>query len=402
MPHAIIIGGSMGGLFAANLLITNGWDITVFERSKGNLAGRGAGLGSQPPLFQTMKRLGLSIDANTFYSVEARQCLDFDGKTIVHIPLHNTGTAWDVVYGQLRRALPDSRYQQSMEFVGLDQSGKHVTAFFQDGTSATGDLLIGADGLHSEVRHKLAPSVKPEYAGYVSWRSLVPSTRIQQEHRKLLSENMNFCLPDGEMVMTTPVPQRADEPGILRCQFSWFRPADISLIEDLCTDAAGNKHGTSIPPPLIRPELIQRLKTRAKEILAPQVAALIHAAENMILQPIFDLASERMVFGRVVLLGDAAFVARPHVGTGVTKVALDAAALADALTKYGGDIAAALKSYEFHRLKAGQGLVDRGRYLGQYLSGQIKPRDERTAAEMYRLPERYLQEFGAAGTIQSV
>ena len=353
-------------------------------------------------LSRLSQRLGLSIDNSTFYEVDYRQCLAHDGATVVKLPVHNTGTAWDVVYGLLRDALPKNCYRQSMEFIRLEQNGPVVTAIFHDGSSAKGDLLIGADGVYSSVRGQLSPGSKPEYAGYVSWRSLVRDNQVPEQYRTILFENMNFCLPDGEMVMTTPVPTKPDEAkDILRCQFSWFRPTEYADVLDLCTDATGKQHGHSIPPPLLRQDLVNSIKSRAKEILAPQVASLISAAEEMILQPIFDFTTDQMVFGRVVLLGDSAFVARPHVGTGVTKVALDAMALVDALTSHSGGIEAALKEYEIERLEAGRSLVERGRYLGQYLSGQLKPRDARTAAEMYRLPERYLKEFGAAGTIGS-
>ena len=74
-----------------------------------------------------------------------------------------------------------------------------------------------------------------------------------------------------------------------------------------------------------------------------------------------------MTFGRVVLVGDAAFVARPHVGTGVTKAALDAQALVDVLVGSEGNLAAALEIYEFARKRAGSHLVARGRRLGAHL-----------------------------------
>ena len=83
------------------------------------------------------------------------------------------------------------------------------------------------------------------------------------------------------------------------------------------------------------------------------------------------------MFGRTVLLGDAAFVARPHVGAGVTKSALDAQCLADALRTH-GDVAAALASYQRDRLVIGQRMVARSRRLGAFIEfhkapGHVKP-----------------------------
>ncbi len=175
----------------------------------------------------------------------------------------------------------------------------------------------------------------------------------------------------------------------------WFRPADPErALPDLCTDATGRCHGAAIPPALIRPELIAALKERARAVFPSQVAAIVERTTPPLLHAIFDLESPRLVFGRVVLLGDAAFVARPHVATGVTKAALDAACLADALgAEVGWD--AALARYERERLAYGRAIVDRGRYLGAYLEAQSKQRDQGRVPE--RDPEVLLREYGAAG-----
>jgi 2-polyprenyl-6-methoxyphenol hydroxylase-like FAD-dependent oxidoreductase len=86
--------------------------------------------------------------------------------------------------------------------------------------------------------------------------------------------------------------------------------------------------------------------------------------EQPFFQAIYDLASPRLVFGRVALLGDAAFVARPHVGAGVTKAALDATCLAAAIAGHGGDLDTALTRYGSERQRFGDWIVGRGRDLG--------------------------------------
>jgi 2-polyprenyl-6-methoxyphenol hydroxylase-like FAD-dependent oxidoreductase len=97
-----------------------------------------------------------------------------------------------------------------------------------------------------------------------------------------------------------------------------------------------------------------------------------------------------MALGRVVLLGDAAFVARPHVGMGVTKAALDAQGLTDALAASGGDLAAALARYDRERRQVGSLLVERGRRLGAYLDARRRPPGGL---------QTILREWGAAGMI---
>ena len=134
-------------------------------------------------------------------------------------------------------------------------------------------------------------------------------------------------------------------------------------------------------------------------LLAPQITALFGGVRQPILQPIFDLESPRITFGRVVLVGDAAFVARPHVGTGVTKAALDAQALTDALDAAKGNFATALARYDSERRQFGSWLVERGRYLGSHLETLGSPCHERVQAQPGQSMESYLTEYGAAGVI---
>jgi 2-polyprenyl-6-methoxyphenol hydroxylase-like FAD-dependent oxidoreductase len=129
----------------------------------------------------------------------------------------------------------------------------------------------------------------------------------------------------------------------------------------------------------------------ADTLLAPQFAELVRLTPQPFFQPIYDVESPRLVFGRVVLAGDAAFVARPHVGMGVTKAAGDAVALADALRAH-DDVDVALKRYEAARLRLGTAVIARARHLGAYMQAQIKTASERQMAERYRTPAAVMRE----------
>ena len=300
-------------------------------------------------------------------------------------------SAWSRIWRPLRQALPDSCYTGGKALARIETGSAGVTAMFEDGARAEADLLVGADGLHSTARAQFLPELAPRYAGYVAWRGVVEAAALPSTLRALLLHRMVFGFPDGELMLSIPMP--APRGGTERaCHFVWFRPVAEDALAALCTDQSGRPHGVSIPPPLIRPELIAALKRDAATMLAPQLAALVNATAQIILQPIFDLELPRIAFGRVALVGDAAFVARPHVASGVMKAAIDAESLVESLSVSGGDVAAALARYNEERQRYGVALVARGRHIGAYFAARGGDLRQHIAALM--------QEYGTAGIVR--
>jgi 2-polyprenyl-6-methoxyphenol hydroxylase-like FAD-dependent oxidoreductase len=400
-PRALVIGGSLAGLFAANLLRTIGWDVAVFERSRGDLANRGAGLGTQPALFAVMRHIGIRLDDSIGVEISSRICLDRNGNTLCEVPLRETGTAWDRIYRALKDALPPECCRPGMIFERLEQDARSVTAVFADGTRVAGDLLVGADGVHSAVRRQLLPELKPRYAGYVVWRGVVHEADLPPPLHDLMLHHMTFCFPANAMVLSMPVAEAAEAHGQgRRCQFVWCRPVDDEMtVSRMCTAAAGRRHGDAIPPTLFRSEILGELRATAKASLAPQIAWLVTHATQPIVSPIFDLQSPQIVFGRVALVGDAAFVARPHVGTGVTKAALDAQGLAEALAASPGNLAAALTCYDSDRRRFGNWIVARGRRIGGHVEAQLRHAEPHDSGGLDPRHNVIMRELGAGGVI---
>jgi 2-polyprenyl-6-methoxyphenol hydroxylase-like FAD-dependent oxidoreductase len=113
--------------------------------------------------------------------------------------------------------------------------------------------------------------------------------------------------------------------------------------------------------------------------------------EGLFCQPIYDVDAPSMTRGRIALLGDAAFVARPHVGAGVTKGFSDALALCQALDR-NGSIPGALEEFERERLPIGRKILDRARHLGAYMQARKTTEAEIEFAAAFRRPEAVLRE----------
>ena len=184
MTRALIIGGSLGGLFAGLLLRQAGWDVTVFERSAGDLAGRGVGIGTHVELFAVMRRLGIAVDESIGVPVSARICLDHTGKEIARLPFEKMLSSWALFYRALRRLLPDACYRPGMQLEDVVQHDGGVTAVFADGIKIAGDLLVGADGCIRPCGR--APSMFPRQVTPVTSPGAACSTSTRCRRRRAI------------------------------------------------------------------------------------------------------------------------------------------------------------------------------------------------------------------------
>ena len=359
----------MSGLLSALQLRRAGWDVDVYERVESELSGRGAGIVAQYELIDRLKGLGLATEALGVV-IATRKILDHDGQVSIAHDCAQVATAWERVYRLLRDAFPAERYHRGHGLVNFTQDARAVTANFSDGETVEADLLVGADGIRSTVRQQCAPHVAPLYAGYSAWRALIDESKWPADVHNGLFDVMAFGLPPGEQFLIYPVAGPNDDlrSGHRRTNMVWYRPADEKTkLPWLLTDDTGVTHEISIPPPLIRREAIEEMRADAERLLAPQFRQVVRLIEEPMLQPIYDLESDDMAFGRVAILGDAAFVARPHVGAGVSKAADDAATLVESLTAEGDDVEAGLKRFAAARLDENHRIIQHARHLGAYL-----------------------------------
>jgi 2-polyprenyl-6-methoxyphenol hydroxylase-like FAD-dependent oxidoreductase len=365
--RALIIGGSLGGLFAGVLLRSIGWTVDIFERSPHDLDSRGGGIVLQPEVIQAFQRAGVRYDASIGVVAKERVYLARDGSVAQRIAMRQILTAWTTLYADLRRHFPAAHYHQGAVLTRFDQAANGVTVHFADGQTARGDLLVGADGGGSVIRRQLLPETEAEYAGYVAWRGLVDEPDLPASAAEMLSERFVFYQFSNSHILEYLVPGEHDaiEPGQRRYNWVWYRNLDEKTeLPNALTDRNGRRRTSSMPPGLVAPAVDAELRSAADKFLPPQFRQLVAATKEPFFQTIIDLSVPQMAFGRVALVGDAAFVPRPHTAASTSKAAGNALALIEALVHVDHDVEAALKIWQPQQLEIGNYLRQHGKALG--------------------------------------
>jgi 2-polyprenyl-6-methoxyphenol hydroxylase-like FAD-dependent oxidoreductase len=372
MARMLVVGGSLGGLFVANMLLRDGHDVQVLEKVKGSMNGRGAGIVSHDVLVSSLERAGLTAEVTLGVQVPGRVLLDSSGSTAIKLDMPQVLTSWSRLYQILRDAFPKDRYLQgvSVQRVEQDEDGVRVWAQ-RDGKALTfeADILIASDGIRSGIRQQLFPDVQPTYAGYIAWRGVCDESLLSNLTLNSLFDYFGFCVPVNEQIIGYPVagPNNNTERGNRAYNFVWYRPVeDGNELKAILTDADGVHYPQGIPPNKVSWRQIANARSEARRLLSPQFAEVLEKTAQPFLQPIFDLTSDQLYSGRIALMGDAAFVARPHIGMGVAKAAEDSVALADAIKAHGAS-SDALSLYALQRRPAGLSAVQRARWLGGYV-----------------------------------
>ncbi|SAL04458.1 monooxygenase, FAD-binding [Caballeronia calidae] len=365
-PKAIVIGGSLGGLFAANALRAIGWDVEVYERSPSPLDSRGGGIVLQGAVLQAFRFSGVPATGHLGVRSNDRIYLDRDGTVSSRQYMPQTQTSWNKLYGVLRQNFPDEQYHRGAKLVAIEQDSHGVTAIFADGSTAHGDLLIGADGGNSTVRELMLPKISPRYAGYTVWRGLVDESRLSPSMVPHLYENFVFQQDRGALMLQYMVPGQDGSTEIGRRRYNWLWYLKSAAGDDLdavLTDKTGKRRTHSVPPGELSPAQETWFRTMAATHANPEFRALIENTDDIFVQVIQDLEVPRMVFDRVVLMGDAAFIPRPHTAGSTAQAATNAITLADTLRGQ-RDMTASLADWQEGQVSEGLAITEWGQRMG--------------------------------------
>jgi 2,6-dihydroxypyridine 3-monooxygenase len=377
-PRVLVAGGSIGGLTAAILLTELGCEVDVYERSPHPLRDRGAGIVVLPVTERYFVERG-GEERRVSLRLEYWRYLDRAGRVIASDPDGYRFTGWSTLYRALLVAFGEGRYHLGTEMVGFEPAPSGVVLKLGDGSTVEGDLLVCADGVASTARSILIPEVTPRYSGYVAWRGVTDEAALSKSARADLADAMLYQVLDHSHILAYAIPGDDDGPGTGSRQVNsvWYRNAPIDgAFESLMTDRWGERRTWTVPPGAIDPGHFDEMRSAAVEQLAPTLAEVVTGARETLIQAVVDLESPRLVFGRVCLMGDAAFVARPHLAAGQAKACADAWALRDAIER-SSDLDEALAEWDKSQLALGRAVVARAREMGNrsQVEGTMVPGD---------------------------
>ena len=363
-----IIGGSIAGCATAIALERLGCDVQVFERSSSVLRDRGSGIAIPIPLRDELIDAGYLPAGYAPCLVSHRWWILADatssGRLLWTQPAPAAHNNWGVLWRSLRAGVDDAKYHGGATLREFSQDAEGVTAVFDHGTTQRFDLLVGADGYRSMIRQQVLPEARAEYAGYVLWRGNYPESRLQ--HREAIDRVTQadawhyICLDRGHgIVYTIPNFDGRTYPGQRRVNWGIYAPPPPEL---------DFSEPTSIPPGEVTNEHYTHLDALVTSGFPPDYEAVIRASplEEVSIQPIYDDLADSYVHGRVMLIGDAGSVTRPHTGSGATKAIQDALCLAR-LGQEHEEWPDLLSAYVAERTAAGISLVQLGRRLGRDL-----------------------------------
>jgi len=348
LPKIIIAGARMGGLATGLAFLRKGFDVDIYEQADG-LREIGA---------------GLWVSANGTRIYEALGILD--ELRAINLPpndrvvrLWNTGERWSVynrgneassadhtllmvLRSELQRVLYEAvvaakpgAVHFSKSFESFEDNGNEVTANFADGSSATGEILIGADGMHSAVRQHMFGPAERKFTGALTWRGLVPMSRVPSHHREPLATT--WIGPTAH-ITSYPAQRGGEEFISFSAQVdsdgwddeSWSEPGEI---EDALKDFEG-WHQDVI-------EMLNGPETLFKW--------------GIFVRPVLDNWSK----GRATLLGDACHSMVPYLGQGLNIALEDGYVMARCLELDPDRPEAALQKYSDLRKDRAKLVVER-------------------------------------------
>ncbi|KAL8988762.1 MAG: hypothetical protein Q9177_002214 [Variospora cf. flavescens] len=353
--NAVIVGGSLTGLFQGVVLKKLGCNVRILERAgPDDLREQGAGITAGEEVQNFFNKYDRFSDQP--YSVLVDQKLQFIDQSgqvskTGNIPLRMT--SWNTLYYRLRanfdglqsdyvaidRHTPETAagaasYEFGCNVTDVKYNMGTVEVNFErltgGGETLHADLVIAADGPASGIRRMLCPGTERNYVGYVAWRGTVVESQISDETKALFRTCLSYFIYPGGHILIYLIPGKNGslKSGERLLNYVWYcnYAANSPELRNLMTDTEGHYHRITMPMGKIRPEVCARQMAYADRILPTAFAEVVQSNKQPFVQCITDPSAPQAVFfgGHLLLAGDALCNFRPHAGASTNQAALHA------------------------------------------------------------------------------
>ena len=348
---AVIVGASLSGLMTGLALSRAGVDVTMLERVD-EFPRTGASLGW--------------VHEGLLEKITGRKRSDEDSTSFG--PSAPSVQTWTAVHARLRAAVdadPHIELRHGIRVERVDQDTDSAWATTSDDEVFHGDVVIGADGHRSVVRRSVSPE-KPDatFAGYVLWIGLTDESAIPTRHR--WPRDIDIIGGGDSYLFGYPLPSHDGSlvPGSRQIGWGWFDTSRNELLRDTGS-VVGNVVHHSLTAADIPETTFRGLAAEARD-LWPELwrDAILECIERraVIGTPIAEYVPDRLVNGRLALVGDAAHVPSPMTGSGFSASMEDAETVAAAVATgvHESSLVGALRGYEGQRLSSVRGMVQSG------------------------------------------
>jgi len=313
-PTVAIVGGGIGGLFAANALVAQGIPVSVYEQAP-DIGEVGAGVFLTPNSVRHLERIGLALSVERWGARVGHESRYFrhDGAPIAPVQVTDS-SGWNATFGMHRAdlveiladALPVGTVHTGHRCTGFDQDDSIALISFANGASIESEIVIAADGIHSELRSHVFAASQPVFSGSVAYRGLVPHERVPHWP----TDRWQMWLGKGRHFLAFPV-----RAGKL-INYVGFVPTDEEMKESW--SAPGD-------PDVLR---------QAFAGWDPRIHELLNEVQMTFRWALYDREPLPIwTRQRLSLLGDAAHPMLPHLGQGANQSIEDGMALAMILAR---------------------------------------------------------------------
>ncbi|MCH9770471.1 MAG: hypothetical protein K0U12_06290 [Gammaproteobacteria bacterium] len=380
-----ISGASIAGCATAIELSRTGFDVTVFERSKESLIGRGAGIVLPLDLIATLKQKDLLDQDFPSLPVKFRPILvadkpDNNERTLTTHPMHGGATNWQDLYSHLAKRVPEGMVQRGKTITHI-KSGDKIQLTINDGEQQEFDYVIFADGYKSLGRKFLYPDLEPHYCGYIVWRGTL--ARMDQETAKRLMETAPYYMYEkGHLVMYAIPNVNAKNPQ-QDYIINWVLYETIEKDHPLFA-ADLNRAKENITKASITQKDKDYLHQLVKQYLPAFPRDIVIDTQQPFTQSVYDIDIPHYYKDNICLIGDASILIRPHVVSGSTKSLQDAMALVDDLQKE-ADVRTALKNWDKRQTESAHNLFKLSQTIGDLFVTNVPDWHKLTKQQMDKL-----------------